>query len=140
MAIKSLDTEQQISIQALIRSWKGKLTWDALVTSIQNNLSITVTRQTLDKYLNIKNEYKKRKQSLKGQPVSSSNTEMTSFLQKDIDLAEKVLLLEAELKVVKDENGYLQAFISKFTIIGQSNPNVLAILQKTLLDIESTMK
>ncbi|HIF9479353.1 TPA: hypothetical protein ACX6SM_003885, partial [Photobacterium damselae] len=76
MATKSLDTDQQISIQALIRSWEGKLTWDLLVTKIESSLAITTTRQTLDKYLNIKNEYKDRKRSLKGQPVSADNTDL----------------------------------------------------------------
>ena len=56
MATKSLDTDQQISIQALIRSWEGKLTWDLLVTKIESSLAITTTRQTLDKYLNTKIE------------------------------------------------------------------------------------
>ena len=137
MAIKSLDTDQQISIQALIRSWEGKLTWDLLVTRIESSLAITTTRQTLDKYLNIKNEYIEKKRSLKGQPVSSSNTELLSFLQKDIDLAEKVIQLESELKVAKLEIGYLQAFIKKIALIGKSDPNVMTIFQKVMKDIES---
>lgn len=137
MAIKSLDTDQQISIQALIRSWEGKLTWDLLVTKIESSLAITTTRQTLDKYLNIKNEYIEKKRSLKGQPVSSSDTELLSFLQKDIDLAEKVIQLESELKVAKKEIGYLQAFIREIASIGQSDPNVMAIFQKVLKDIKS---
>ena len=137
MAIKSLDTDQQISIQALIRSWEGKLTWDLLVTRIESSLAITTTRQTLDKYLNIKNEYIEKKRSLKGQPVSSSDTELLSFLQKDIDLAEKVIQLESELKVAKQEIGYLQAFIKKIALIGQSAPNVMTIFQKVMKDIES---
>jgi hypothetical protein len=137
MAIKSLDTDQQISIQALIRSWEGKLTWDLLVTRIESSLAITTTRQTLDKYLNIKNEYLEKKRSLKGQPVSSSNTELLSFLQKDIDLAEKVIQLESELKVAKLEIGYLQAFIKKIALIGKSDPNVMTIFQKVMKDIES---
>ena len=137
MAIKSLDTDQQISIQALIRSWEGKLTWDLLVTRIESSLAITTTRQTLDKYLNIKNEYIEKKRSLKGQPVSSSDTELLSFLQKDIDLAEKVIQLESELKVAKLEIGYLQAFIKKIALIGKSDPNVMTIFQKVMKDIES---
>ena len=137
MAIKSLDTDQQISIQALIRSWEGKLTWDLLVTKIESSLAITTTRQTLDKYLNIKNEYIEKKRSLKGQPVSSSDTELLSFLQKDIDLAEKVIQLESELKVAKKEIGYLQAFINEIASIGQSDPNVMAIFQKVLKNIKS---
>lgn len=137
MAMKSLDTDQQISIQALIRSWEGKLTWDLLVTKIESSLAFTTTRQTLDKYVNIKNEYKEKKRLLKGQPVSSDDTELISYLQKDIDLAEKVIQLEAELKVAKDEIGYLQAFIQKIVSIGQSNPSVMTIFNKALQDIES---
>ncbi|HGS5166021.1 hypothetical protein [Vibrio owensii] len=138
MATKSLDTDQQISIQALIRSWEGKLTWDLLVTKIESSLAITTTRQTLDKYLNIKNEYKDRKRSLKGQPVSTDNTELLIYLQKDIDLAEKVIQLEAELKVAKDEIGYLQAFVQKIANIGQSDPNVMTIFQRAMRSIEES--
>ncbi|UYM14599.1 hypothetical protein [Endozoicomonas euniceicola] len=137
MAIKSLDTEQQISIQALIRSWEGRLTWDLLVTKIESSLGITTTRQTLDKYLNIKNEYKEKKRLLKSKPVSTTNTELVSYLEKDIDLAEKVIQLESELKVAKDEIGYLQAFIQKVANIGESNPAVMDIFNKALQDIES---
>ena len=137
MANKLLDTDQQISIQALIRSWKGKLTWDLLVTKIESSLAITTTRQTLDKYLNIKNEYKEKKRILRGQPISSDDTNLVSYLQKDIDLAKKVIQLEAELKVAKDEIGYLQAFIQKIANIGQSAPNVMTIFNKALQDVES---
>ncbi len=136
MAIKSLDTDQQISIQALIRTWEGKLTWDFLVTKIESSLAFTTTRQTLDKYINIKNEYKEKKRLLRGQPISSNDTELISYLQKDIDLAEKVIQLEAELKVAKDEIGYLQAFIQKIVNIGQSNPSVMTIFKKALQDVE----
>lgn len=137
MATKSLDTDQQISIQALIRSWEGKLTWDLLVTKIESSLALTTTRQTLDKYLNIKNEYKQKKRLLKGQPVSSDDTELLAYLQNDIDLAEKVIQLEAELKVTKEQIGYLEAFIQKIVNIGQSDPNVMAVFQKAMRDIES---
>ncbi|EGR1698502.1 hypothetical protein R1W14_001002 [Vibrio parahaemolyticus] len=137
MAIKSLDTNQQISIQALIRSWEGKLTWDLLVTKIESNLAINTTRQTLDKYLNIKNEYKEKKRLLKGKPISTTDTELVSYLEMDIDLAEKVIQLEAELKVAKDEIGYLQAFIQKLANICENNPAVMDIFNKTLQDIES---
>ncbi len=137
MAIKSLDTDQQISIQAIIRSWDGKLTWDLLVTKIESSLAFTTTRQTLDKYLNIKNEYKEKKRLLKGKPVSNGNTELISYLQKDINLAEKVIQLEAELKIAKDEIGYLQGFIQKIVNIGQSNPIAMTIFTKAMKDVES---
>ncbi|WP_299136562.1 hypothetical protein [uncultured Vibrio sp.] len=138
MAAKSLDTEQQISIQALIRGWEGKLTWDLLVTRIESSLAITTTRQTLDKYLNIKNEYKDRKRLLRGQPVSVNNSALLTYLQKDIELAEKIIQLEAELKVAKDEIGYLQAFVQKIVNIGQVDPNVMAIFQRAMRSIEES--
>lgn len=140
MAVKSLDTDQQNSIQALIRSWEGKLTWDLLVTRVESSLAITTTRQTLDKYLNIKNEYKNKKRSLKEKPISSDKIELLTYLQKDIDLAEKIIQIEAELKVAKDEIGYLQAFIQKVAQMGQHDPNVMAIFNKTLREIEATAK
>lgn len=140
MAIKSLDTNEQISIQALIRSWEGKLTWGLLVAKIKSNLTITTTRQTLDKYLNIKNEYKDKKRLLKELPVSSKDTERIYYLKKDIDLADKVIQLEAELKVAKSEIGYLQAFVQKIANIGQSNPSVMDVLSRTLRDIENNSK
>lgn len=140
MALKSLDTEQQISIQALIRSWEGKLTWDLLVTKIESSLGIATTRQTLDKYANIKHEYQKQKQVLRGKPVSSDNKELLSYLQKDVELAEKVIQLEAQLAVAHSEIGKLQAFIQKLSSIGKTNPRVMDVFQKTLRDVESSNK
>ena len=140
MAIKSLETDQQISIQALIRSWEGKLTWDLLVTKIESSLGIATTRQTLDKYSNIKHEYQKQKQVLRGKPVSSDNKELLSYLQKDVELAEKVIQLEAQLAVAHSEIGKLQAFIQKLSSIGKTNPSVMEVFQKTLRDVESSNK
>ncbi len=140
MALKSLETEQQISIQALIRSWEGKLTWDLLVTKIESSLGIATTRQTLDKYANIKHEYQQQKQVLRGKPVSPDNKELLSYLQKDVELAQKVLQLEAQLAVAHSEIGKLQAFIQKLSSIGKTNPSVMDVFQKTLRDVERGRK
>ncbi|MBF4296037.1 hypothetical protein EAY24_22500 [Vibrio anguillarum] len=68
------------------------------------------------------------------------DTELLSFLQKDIDLAKKVIQLESELKVAKEEVGYLQAFIQKIANIGQSNPMVMDVFSRVLRDIEAKSK
>lgn len=60
------------------------------------------------------------------------HTELLTYLQKDINLAEKVIQLEAELKVAKDEIGYLQAFIQK---IANIDPNVMDIFQRAIRNI-----
>ncbi len=136
MAFKSLETEQQISIQAVIRSWEGKLTWDLLVTKIESSLGIATTRQTLDKYANIKHEYNHKKQVLRGKSVSSENKELISYLQKDVDLAAKVIQLEAKLAVANSEIGKLHAFIQKLSSIGKTNPSVMDVFQRTLQEIK----
>lgn len=140
MALKSLGTEQQISIQALIRGWEGKLTWDFLVTKIESSLGFATTRQTLDKYANIKHEYKQKKLVLRAKPVSPDNKELISYLQKDVELAQKVIQLEAQLAVASSEIGKLQAFIQKLSSIGKTNPNVMDVFQKALRDVESSNK
>lgn len=119
---------------------EGKLTWDLLVTKIEASLGITTTRQTLDKYANIKHEYQKQKQVLRGKPVSPDNKELLSYLQKDVELAEKVLQLEAQLAVAHSEIGKLHAFIQKLSSIGKTNPSVMDVFQKTLRDISRANK
>ncbi|GAK20123.1 transposase [Vibrio sp. JCM 19052] len=103
-------------------------------------MGITTTRQTLDKYANIKHEYQKQKQVLRGKPVSPDNKELLSYLQKDVELAEKVLQLEAQLAVAHSEIGKLHAFIQKLSSIGKTNPSVMDVFQKTLRDISRANK
>lgn len=140
MALKSLTTEQQISIQALIRSWDGKLTWELLVTKIESNLGITTTRQTLDKYANIKCEFKQKKQLLRGKPVSPENEQLINYLQKDVDLAERVIKLEAQLAVAHSEIGKLQAFIQRLSNIAKTNPSVMEVFQTILEEVRRGIK
>ena len=45
MAYLSLTSENQRNIQAIIRSWNGKLTWNLLINKITNELEIKTTRQ-----------------------------------------------------------------------------------------------
>jgi|TARA_R110002126_G_scaffold47687_3_gene133498 hypothetical protein len=140
MALKSLETGQQISIQTLIRSWVGKLTWDLLVTNIELELRISTTRQTLNNYPNIKNEFKEKKLGLRGKPIAEASTKLLAYLQSDIDKVNKIIQLENELVIAHEEIGYLQAFISKINNIAQSNPIVMDIFQKVLNDIEANSK
>lgn len=61
MALPSLTTEEIIKIEALIRQWTTKFTWELLVKRIKNDLDIDTTRQTLPKYSSIKKAYQKKK-------------------------------------------------------------------------------
>lgn len=134
MALPSLDTEQQIKIQALIKGWQGKLTWHLLVTSVENNLGITTTRQTLTTYNSIKNTYKVKKQDLKGNPVQVP--ELLKHLQSDIALAETIVQLKNEIEGYKENVDHLQNFIKEISLIAQSNPAVMDVFQETMRKIK----
>lgn len=51
-------------IEKSLRTWKGKLTWDALVEAIQEQYDITATRQTLNTYGSVKEAFDGAKKGL----------------------------------------------------------------------------
>ena len=68
MALPSLDTQQVRKIETLIARWQMRLTWGLLVDRIKSDLDIDTTRQTLNSYKSIYNEYCEKKQALRGKP------------------------------------------------------------------------
>ncbi|MEZ9385769.1 hypothetical protein AB4181_01225 [Vibrio lentus] len=66
MALPSLNTSQVRKIERLIATWNGKLTWVLLIESIESDLKIKTTRQTLNTYSSIKSAYDLSKQRLRG--------------------------------------------------------------------------
>lgn len=131
MAMKSLETEQQISIKTIIRTWQGKLTWDLLVTQIDVELGISTTRQTLNTYTSIKQEFDLKKKELRSKPVASSDPAL-SYLKSDIDKAEEIIRLKAENEILKEQVGYQRAFIKDLGAIASNNPVVMNIFQQVL--------
>ncbi len=110
-----LTRNEQHKIQALIRSWKTKFTWDLLVEKIQSKLGISTTRQTLPTYGTIDKEYHKKKAELRG--ITPEITKKITM--SDVDLAEKVDELN-ELIEIKDETIEKQLAYIK-TILANAN-------------------
>ncbi|MCG7584428.1 hypothetical protein [Photobacterium sp. OFAV2-7] len=134
MALPSLDTEQQIKIQALIKGWRSKLTWDLLVERIKEHLEITTTRQTLSQYIAIKDAYIIKKQELRGKPIQAPK--LLKYLQKDIALAEQTQQLENEIELYKKEVAALKFFIKELNAVAQSNPAVMDVFTQTMKKIK----
>lgn len=65
MARPKITASQQRKVEVLIRRWEGKLTWALLVKSIELELGLKTTRQTLCTYTGIAVEYKEKKSSTK---------------------------------------------------------------------------
>jgi len=80
-------------IVLLIDAWPYfKLTWNLLISHIQETLGVRYTRQTLDRHARISNAYQVRKRNLGGQarPVTPEES--------------RIAALEAEVARLKREN------------------------------------
>ncbi|PWY27666.1 hypothetical protein VV97_18620 [Vibrio vulnificus] len=135
MALPSLTTEEIIKIEALIRQWTTKFTWELLVKRIKNDLDIDTTRQTLPKYSSIKKAYKKKKEQLSGKSVPEDSLDylekLSKFTRADIDRFEQIEKLEAEIEVLHEKVKKQLAFIKKLSELADTNPSLLELLNRT---------
>lgn len=61
-----LTTERIQVVLETLDGWKGKLTWDMLITVVEENLGIVYSRFTLSEYPEIANAFSLKKDSLRG--------------------------------------------------------------------------
>lgn len=128
MANLSLSIEQQRKIERVLNTWTGKVTWKQLVERIDVQLDINTSRQTLDKYDNIKAAYNEAKTRARTKGLSSQ--EIADFTKKDVALIESIKRLEAELGAEKVKTNQQLLFIHAIIEEAQSNPLLLQVLQK----------
>lgn len=121
MASKSLTKEQVKSIKKLILGFRSKLTWSNLVTRISHELNITTTRQTLDKYSEIKATFQLKKEGLRKKVTSTPNTSVQQLL-------DKIERLEIEEKLLKEKLAKTQSFIRLVADEARSTPLLLDVL------------
>ena len=74
----------------LIINWEGKLTWALLIGRIEEEIDLKVTRQTLDQYFSIKNEFRRRKNQIRSSKLNDSS------LVESIGVSEVALLKKVE--------------------------------------------
>ena len=120
MAFPSLTTQQQRKIEKLVRGWNTKLTWAFLVSRIYAEFDITTTRQTLNTYKGIKNEYDLKKIELRG----ASPELKRSITKKDVNLYNENNQLRNEIKRLESVNANHLRLIERVFIKLQSHPNI----------------
>lgn len=108
MSRASLSNKQQKDICALIISWQGKLTWQALTKAITHDFGYTVTRQTLCTYHAVKKEYDIKKQQKRGVEVVNRTTVKGT----EAELIKEVEKLRAEVKQLEATRDSQLAFIN----------------------------
>ncbi len=74
----------------LIINWEGKLTWALLIGRIEEEIDLKVTRQTLNQYFSIKNEFRRRKNQIRSSKLNDSS------LVESIGVSEVALLKKVE--------------------------------------------
>jgi len=120
MAKPKISSTQQRQIEIIISKWKGKLTWEALVESIELLLDIETTRQTLCTYSGIDASYQNQKSKLRG-----VTPEITKIVTKsDLNLLEKITSLEAENKIIKKNNSEQLRMLERILSNAKVMPNV----------------
>jgi hypothetical protein len=90
-----LTRSEQHKIRALIRQWKTKFGWELLVKAINSELDIEITRQSLQGYTSIKDEYNDKKAQFRG--VTPEITKRVTM--SDVEQLKKIEQLKAELAI-----------------------------------------
>ena len=120
MAKPKISSTQQRQIEIIISKWKGKLTCEALVESIELLRDIETTRQTLCTYSGIDASYQNQKSKLRG-----VTPEITKIVTKsDLNLLEKITSLEAENKIIKKNNSEQLRMLERILSNAKVMPNV----------------
>ncbi|NQY87876.1 MAG: hypothetical protein HRT51_09035 [Colwellia sp.] len=126
MALPSLDTQQVRKIETLIARWQMRLTWGLLVDRIKSDLDIDTTRQTLNSYKSIYNEYCEKKQALRGKP----SDEFIKFVKEDENTYKRIKKLEDNVASQEKKIEILTAYIGRIGDAAKLNPSLLALLNK----------
>ncbi|MCF5725684.1 hypothetical protein [Pseudomonas syringae] len=120
MVEPKISAQAQRKIEILLTKWKGKLTWDALVTRVELELAIKTTRQTLCTYVGIATSYKNKKAQLRG----ASPSLYTKITASDIKLVEQMENLRAEVEVLRKNNAEQLRMIERMLLNASTIPNL----------------
>ncbi|MNL01631.1 hypothetical protein D3C87_1221070 [compost metagenome] len=115
-----ISAQAQRKIEIMLIKWKGKLTWDALVTKVELELAIKTTRQTLCTYVGISTSYKNKKAQLRG--ISPSL--YTKITASDVKLDKQIEHLKAEVEVLKKNNAEQLRMIERMLLNANDIPNL----------------
>ena len=112
MAAKpKINSDMQFKIERIIWLWEGKLTWDSLVKKIQIDLSLDISRQTLQDYVGIYTAYKRKKD----QPSDNSKEYRQISKKDDNEATEKIAKLKIEIKlqakIINEQKRFLQRIL-----------------------------
>lgn len=123
MASKTLTSKEIKEIKKLIVSFRSKLTWNNLVARINNELGITITRQTLDKYSEIKQTFQLKKDRLRKNVASAPNSTVQQ-------LYDKIERLEIEQNQLKQKLSKTQSFVRLIADEAKNTPLLLDVLNR----------
>lgn len=98
---KNLSSEDVAKIVGILDGWSGRLTWDALLDSVERHLFAKYTRQALHRHSRIQAAFEQRKRTLAEGGGTSRKIEAVPEMQVAMD---RIALLEGQLQRVCAEN------------------------------------
>ncbi|MCD0254780.1 hypothetical protein JWH16_13380 [Xanthomonas campestris pv. campestris] len=98
---RNLSGEDVAKIVGILDGWSGRLTWDALLDSVERHLFARYTRQALHRHTRIQAAFEQRKRKLAEGGGSPRRIEAAPEMQVAMD---RIALLEAQLQRVCAEN------------------------------------
>ncbi|KJZ15397.1 hypothetical protein TW85_04985 [Marinomonas sp. S3726] len=120
MATPKVSAESQQKIEKIIATWRGKLTWSALVKAIELEIGLKTTRQTLTTYVGIDSEYRTRKALLRG----ATPAIYTKVTASEVSLIEQIESLRAEVVLLERNNAEQLRMIERIFSNASEIPNI----------------
>ena len=120
MATPKISSSMQKKIEKLIHKWEGKLTWDLLTKSVELELGLKTTRQTLCTYTGIDTAFKNKKSTLRG-ATPALYKKMTSS---EVDLIKRIESKEEEIKFLNQKNNEQLRMIERMLANASEIPNI----------------
>lgn len=120
MVTPKISAQHQRKIEIILSKWSGKLTWEFLVTNIELELGIKVTRQTLCTYVGIYTCYKNKKAQLRG----ATPALYAKITASEVKLVGQIEHLKAEIAVLKRNNSEQLRMIERIFCNANNLPNL----------------
>tara|TARA_B100000700_G_C14812106_1_gene745687 strand:- start:161 stop:583 length:423 start_codon:yes stop_codon:yes gene_type:complete len=130
MAHPKLTHQDENNIIVIIRSWRRGLTWKKLVSRIESELEIVISRQTLSSYESICTAFQSQKEENRRNEIPENDRGKYEN-PNDREYDEKIKMLNLEIENLKIRVAKQLAFIEELAVVSKSNPQVMTLLNTT---------
>lgn len=130
---RNLDDKIVLAIVEVLDGWSGRLSWIALIGTVQRRMGLTYTRQTLHRHERIRKAFEARKSALLGQAKERRHEAMPPELRAALD---RIARLESENQRLAYENNNLLEQFARWTYNAQTRNLTVTFLNGPLPGVD----